>query len=366
MPDAAAVMTANTRNLPQEDFDAFFSEGGLTVYTSAPSPWRWLICAGQKSQEATVVDIESLLEKTSSPLPAHETTPTPQDVPHSKKPFEQSTLVQWLTRATQKQASGDILFSKLAEEEDIEAFLKLVHFSRADWDSLNALPSLTAAEIRHFEQSHNAALSDIENAFLPARIDLPPALATFYINHLVRARRDVEATLIIAQATHSTRLPRLISDALAVGAFEGAGLEPLKFEGNDYAVTTIQDTTRFVDAAMTLAARKLALPIDHDGHLLRMSVMDMTRLAADIVEENRPAPFAFLLKAREMFTGRCDVCRFPPLQRFAIAVAERDVNVEESWVQRMALAYERLFEGRATYTAEETPTKEARIIAFSR
>lgn len=297
-------------------------------------------------------------------------TPLLQANKPKRKSFEQSKLVQWLLRAAQQTTAvaPAAHYNKLADEADVVAFTKLVRIDRNEWDLLNALPSLSAAEIKYFEQSHNAALSDIESAFLPAKMDLPAGLANFYIRYLTQARRDVEASLTIAQATHSTRLPRLMSDALAVSAFEGAKADPVRHENNLYASSAIQDTSIFIDAALRIAQQKLNLPIDHDSHLLRLNVQEMSRLAAEIVDLNRLHPFAFLLKAKELLIGRADVCRFPTLQRFATAVQERDLNGDEPWVQRIALAYERLFEGKAMPVPDMQHTQhhEAEILRFSR
>lgn len=359
--------------IAQAEFDAFFLVGGLTVYATTPSPWRWVICSGQRNFQATLISPESLFETpraiSQSPIVVHSETPTKK---LARKPFEQSKLVQWLLRAAQ-QTTGIVPaahYSKLADEADVEAFTKLVRIERSEWDLLNALPSLSAAEIRYFEQSHNAALSDIESAFLPAKMELPAALANFYIRYLTQARRDVEAALTIAQATHSTRLPRLMSDALAVSAFEGAGQDPITHEANQYASSAIADTSAFIDAAMRIAAQKLSLPIDHDRHLLRLNLQDMNHLAADIVDEHRLHPFAFLMKAKQLLLSRADVCRFPTLQRFATSVQERDLNIEDAWVQRIGLAYKRLFEGKAMPTPDMPPEtdkqQEAEILRFTK
>ncbi len=357
--------------LAQAEFDTFFAQGGLTVYATTPSPWRWVISAGQRNFQATLISPESLFEKVHA-LPAA-THHVPKANVKKKKPFEQSKLIQWLLRAAQQ--TTDIApathYNKLADEADVEAFTKLVRIDRNEWDLLNALPSLSAAEIRYFEQSHNAALSDIESAFLPAKMELPPALATFYIRYLTQARKDVEASLTTAQATHSTRLPRLMSDALAISAFEGALHEPITHENTQYAASTIYDTSAFIDAALRIANQKLNLPIDHDRHLLRLNMQDMNHLAADIVDQHRLHPFAFLMKAKQLLIGRADVCRFPTLQRFATAVQERDLNIEDAWVQRIALAYERLFEGNAMPVPDMPPhhvsdKQDAEILRFTK
>ncbi|NDE91017.1 MAG: hypothetical protein EB059_07780 [Alphaproteobacteria bacterium] len=340
-------------DITQGELDGFFAacegSGGLTVYAPTTSPWRWVICAGMRNFQATLVSPESMFESAAIPVVTSHINSRIEEKPKKRKSFEQSKLVQWLLRAAQQTTAvaPAAHYNKLADEADIEAFIKLVHMERQEWDLLNAIPSLSAAEIRYFEQSHNAALSDIESAFLPAKLDLPAPLASFYIRYLTQARRDVEASITIAQATHSTRLPRLMADALAVGAFEGAKHEMVRHENNDYAARALQDTSVFIDAALRIASKKLSLPIDHDSHLLRLNVHEMSQIAAEIVDQHRLHPFAFLLKAKQLLIGRADVCRFPTLQRFATAVQERDLNIEDAWVQRIALAYERLFEGKA-------------------
>ncbi len=334
--------------IPQEGFDAFFAEGGLTVYAVTPSPWLWVICAGQRNFQATLVSPESLFE-----MPQELSLAAPDNLSRDKKKsgksFEQSTLIRWLVRAAQQTTAvaPAAHYNKLADEADVEAFTRLVRMDRAEWNLLNALPSLSAAEIRYFEQSHNAALSDIESAFLPAKMELPAPLANFYIRYLTQARRNVEASLTIAQATHSTRLPRLMSDAVSISAFEGAIQDPLCYETHTYASSTLHDTAVFIDATLRIAAQKLGLPVDHDLHLLRMNVQDMNHLAADIVNQHRLHPFAFLMKAKQLFLARSDTCRLPTLQRFAISVQEHDLNMDDAWVRRLALSYDRLFEGKA-------------------
>ncbi len=350
----------------QEEFDAFFGEGDLTVYAVTTSPWRWLICAGLRNFQATLISPESLFE--TPHIVSIAASVVAPNRSQRKKPFEQSKLIQWLLRAAQQTTAiaPAAHYNKLADDADVDAFTKLVRIERNEWDLLNALPSLSAAEIRYFEQSHNAALSDIESAFLPAKMELPAPLSNFYIRYLTQARKDVEASLTIAQATHSTRLPRLMSDAVAVSAFEGALQDAVGHETTQYAASAIYDTSVFIDASLRIATQKLSLPIDHDRHLLRLNLQDMNHLAADIVDEHRLHPFTFLMKAKQLLIGRADVCRFPTLQRFATSVQERDLNIEDAWVQRIALAYERLFEGNAMPVPDMPAPAEAEILRFSK
>ncbi len=340
----------------------FFAAGGLTVYASAHAAWRWRICAGQVSLQATVIDPHSLFEQVSDQAP--EVFPALPAAKHikTKKPFERSTLVKWLTGVAQK-TPGQHAITAAANSDpaDHTAFAELIGMQANEWAALELSPPLLAAEIRHFEQAHNAALSDIESAFLPEKTELPPTLATFYIRYLTKARRDVEATFLIAQSSNSTRVPFRMADALAVGAFEGAANNPLRHEGNEYALSVANDTSSFIDAALAIATQRLQLAIDHPDHLLRLNVMDITRLASDIVAQHRLPPFRFLLKAKELFLARCDVCRFPPFERFSTALAEQDVNAHEGWVQRVALGYNRLFPGEVQINAAPAPAEVIKL-----
>lgn len=369
---APAFMTDHHRHfsainpLEQSQLDAFFNAGGLTIYATTASPWRWLVCAQHRALEATVVDPHSFFEKEAAALL---TPPAPEKIKKKKKTFEQSRLIQWLTRAAQQTtqpavAPGAKPMPTAANNPDKKAFSALIGMHESDWDSVGLPPPITAHEIQHFWQAHNAALSDIESAFLPSKIDLPPELALFTIRHLAQARRDVEATLFIAQSTQSLRLPRLMADALAIRGFEGATQNPLRFEGNDYASTALDDTAAYIDAAAALAMQRLVLPIDHADHLLRMNVMAISQMAASLVEQHAPAPFAFLLKAKEIFIARCDICRFPPTTRFATAVAEGDLDGDSPWVRRIAAAYHRLFDGRAQTAPEDTSLNPSNVIRF--
>lgn len=351
--------------------DAFFASGGLTIYATTASSWRWRACAGEAMLLATVIDPQSLFDAGATANPeTHRYEPGLRQ----QKPFEHSRLVQWLTREASKTGPTEVSAPAGHLTDDDVAYAGLLHFASVEWAALKVKPPITASEIMHFNAAHNAALSDIESAFLPDKVDLPAALASFYIRYLTKARRDVEAALVIAQSSNSTRLPHSMADALALAAFEGAALEPVRHDGSDYAASCAEDTSAFIDAAIVAATRKLMLPIDHPDHLLRLNVMDITRLASQIVEETRLAPFRFLLKAKQLYMARCDVCRFPPLQRFATSVGEHDLNADEPWVQRIAAAYARIFPGQsmpAPLPVQKGKGKKAgknnnKILGFSR
>lgn len=321
--------------------DAFFERAGLTVYASTPHAWRWRACAGKSFLQAVLIDPLSNLH---NPHDSGAVSHASQNQKH--KSFEDSRLVKWLTRTIGKPKQADAGLQGYSGEDAV-AFAELICMDVSEWTGLGCTPGLTAAQIRCFRQAHNAALSDMESAFLPNRIDLPTALASFYVRYLTSARRDVEACFIIAQSSSSTRLPRRFADAVAVAGFEGAANDPLRVDGNDYALSAACDTSLFIDRAIEEAEKRLRLPIDHADHLLRLTTTDITMLASDIVEANSLAPFPFLMKAKQLFLARADVCRFPPLDRFATAIAENDLPAGEHWVARIADAYNRLFFGLA-------------------
>jgi len=330
---------------PAHDFakvDAFFARGGLTVYASTQHAWRWRACSGKGFMQAVLVDPLSNLR-----LPHDGDTQQATPAGGAAKRFEDSRLVKWLTRTISKTKPSENMPNGYSGEDAV-AFAELIQMDVAEWATLGCMPALTAAQIRCFRQAHNAALSDMESAFLPNRIDLPTALANFYVRYLTCARRDVEASFIVAQSSSSTRLARRFADAVAVAAFEGAAHTPLQFDGNDYAVSAACDTSYFIDKAIEQAEKRLALPIDHADHLLRLSTTDITMLASDIVEAGSLTPFPFLMKAKQLYLARADVCRFPPMDRFATAIAENDLPAGEEWVARIANAYNRLFFGLAT------------------
>jgi hypothetical protein len=72
------------------------------------------------------------------------------------------------------------------------------------------------------------------------------------------------------------------------------------------------------------------------------------------------------MKAKQLVIGRADVSRFPTLHRFATSVEERDLSIEDEWVQRMALAYERLFEGNAMPVFDRPTQSETTILRFTK
>jgi len=334
--------------------DHFFEVEGLTVYASNPDSWRWMAASGKAGIAARVID-------PFSQITGERKAATPDAELHKPKKFEDSRLIKWLTRAAHKKAYAPESFSAAADKDAL-AFAGFIGMSAEDWESFGTAPVLTASEINHFLSAHNAALSDIESAFFASeKFDLPPALANFYLKYLTQARRDIEAALTIAQSSGSVRLPRRCADARALSAFEGAGENPVRNEGGEYALSAAQDTALLMDEACDLAQMLLMMPIDPPDHLLRLNPQDIGRMASELVEAMALEPLPFFLKAKQLYLARADVCRFPPIERFAIALGENDLNSEEEWVVRIAKAYERLLGSLTPRTAQITNLKVARV-----
>ncbi len=359
-PSQASESTSRSE-LSAAALDAFFAVGGLVVYATAAPSWRWRACAVGQSLEAILIDPQSVIENNLADF----VPPAAKKSPRSRKAFENHTLVRWLTRATQT-GTAQAANESPCGDSDIEAYAALVGMDCSEWRLFGLKPAISAAHIRLFAQGHNAALSDIESAFLPGKFDMPSALATFYIRHLTQARRDTEATLLVAQSCGSSRIPEIMAHALAVFGFESAAHSPIRHEANEYATSAIRDTSVYIDAAVAYANEKLILSADHPGHLLRMNLKGITEAASDIVERLRPPPFGFLLKAKELYLARSDVGRFPPQQRFLTALSEGDLPVSEPWVRRLITAYEALFEGHDAGLVAKPAGQDAKILSFRR
>ena len=202
---------------------------------------------------------------------------------------------------------------------------------------------LTAAEIDYFRRNHRGTENHISRDFLAARTDLPSPLAELYGLYLHRARIDAEATLFVAQSTGSTRVARTMADLLAIGGFANA-LEYVTYLGLTYAVPAAFDTSDIIDRANHEAARRLALPVSHPSHLLKMTPDEISILASHIAEQNgMPAP-DFLDKANLLAEARQDVTRLPVEKHFATAIIERDLPIRQLWVTRLCAAYARILE----------------------
>lgn len=212
-------------------------------------------------------------------------------------------------------------------------------------DLMNAGTSLplTAAEIDHFRRNHRGTENHISREFLAARTDLPSPLGELYGLYRHRVRVDVEATLFVAQATGSTRVARVMADLLAIGAFAN-GLEYVSYLATTYSVPAALDTSDLIDRANHEAARRLALPIEHPAHLLKLSPDEIGVLASNIMEKHVLPTADFLDKAKCLAEARQDVARLPVCEHLRTAIIERDLPLQLDWVTRLCAAYARILE----------------------
>ncbi|MDX2027469.1 MAG: hypothetical protein SFW62_02405 [Alphaproteobacteria bacterium] len=240
-------------------------------------------------------------------------------------------------KAPVEEASGAVLF------DDWQVVAALSGHTVNDFLSADVSLPLTAAELDYFRRNHRGVENHIARDFLAARADLPSPLSELYGLYQHRARVDAEAALFVAQATGSTRVARIMADLLAIGAFAN-GLEYINHLGLTYSVPAAFDTSDLIDRANHEAARRLALPIDHPAHLLKLTPDEISVLAMNIAEKHALAATDFLEKANLLSEARQDVTRLPVSQHFATAIIERDLPVQELWVARMCAAYARIFE----------------------
>lgn len=267
-------------------------------------------------------------------------------------------LLEWLSRFSrtglsfaglnqnldQKQKANIEWGQSSALADDWQIVTNISGYSVNDFASAGAGLPLTAAEIDHFRRNHRGTESHISRDFLKARSDLPSPLSELYGLYLHRARVDAEAALFVAQATGSTRVSRVMADLLAVGSFANS-LEYVSHLGITYSVPTAFDTSDIIDHANHEAARRLALPVDHPSHLLRLTPDEIGVLASNIAEKRAMEATAFLRKAQLLAEARQDVTRLPIKQHFATAVIERDIPLSEAWGSRLCAAYARILEG---------------------
>jgi hypothetical protein len=206
---------------------------------------------------------------------------------------------------------------------------------------------LTAAEIDYFRRNHRGIENHIARDFLAARTDLPSPLAELYGLYQHRIRIDAEATLFVAQATGSTRVARIVADLLSIGGFANS-LEYISYLGLTYSVAAAFDTSDLIDRANHEAARRLALPIDHPAHLLKLTPDEIGVLASNIAGNHAMQVADFLEKANLLSEARQDVARLPVSTHFTTAIIERDLPIKQLWVTRLYAAYTRVFENWVT------------------
>jgi hypothetical protein len=285
------------------------------------------------------------------PRPANTDEPAPVVLTSDQK------IIAWLFRSTVKNHPSAALSGVLsyADEwqgltdpngsyDDWQIVANLCGYQADDFIAAGAVLPLTAAEIDHFRRNHRETDILVSRDFLAAKSELPSPLAELYGLYLHRVRQDTEAALFVTQATGSTRVARIMGDLLAIGGFAN-GHECISHLTMTYSVPAAFDTSDLIDHANHEAARRLALPIEHPAHLLKLSPDEIGILAADIAERNALSGPDFLEKANLLAEARQDVTRLPACKQFITAINERDLPVQQVWVSRICAAYARLFEG---------------------
>lgn len=266
-------------------------------------------------------------------------------------------VMEWLNRLARSGLSLNLWNSSFDRQDKVTVNEASGSLLLDDWQTIGALCGytvndlinagtslpLTAAEIDHFRRNHRGTENHISRDFLTSRTNLPSPLAELYGLYQHRARVDVEATLFVAQATGSTRVARVMADLLAIGGFAN-GLEYISHLGSTYSVSAALDTSALIDRANHEAARRLALPIDHPAHLLKLVPDEIGVLAANITEKHALPATDFLEKANCLSEARQDVARLPVCEHFRTAIIERDLPLQQEWVTRLCAAYARILE----------------------
>jgi len=299
--------------------------------------------------------VQTSLMGTSSayPLPNPANTDTPDPLLTSDQ-----KIIAWLFRSKAKPKGqlsvtdvrmadrymGHTNVNESESPDDWQIVTNLCGHTIQDFLDANSSLPLTAAEIDHFRRNHRERDTLISRDFLAAKSDLPSPLGEISGLYCHRARLDTEATLFVAQTTGSTRVPRVMGDMLAIGGFAN-GHECISHLTMTYSVPSAFLTSDLIDRANHEAARRLALPIDHPAHLLKLSPDELGLLAANIAENNVLTAPAFLEKANLLAEARQDVARLPANKQFITAISERDLPIGQLWVVRICAAYARIFDG---------------------
>ena len=273
-------------------------------------------------------------------------------------------LLDWLTRLTKHdtaaaptpQKTDTAVISPSPRQqplsEDWNTVAHLCGYSIDDFAAAKAPLPLTAAEVDYFRRNHRGTENHISRDFLTAQTDLPSPLAELYGLYRHRARVDAEAALFIAQATNSTRVPNVMADLLAIGAFAN-GLEYVSYLGVTYSVPCAFDTSLEIDRAISEAQRRLSLPIDHPSHLLKLRPEELGILAASIAERSAQDSADFLEKANLLSEARQDVNRLPVCDRFVTVITEGDLPANAAWTDRLNQAFQRILPQWAGNLPEE-------------
>jgi hypothetical protein len=266
-------------------------------------------------------------------------------------------VLAWLSRMSQEGVSFESLGKPLDYNDKTSVGQSAATHLADDWQMISAICGhtaldfasagsslpLTSAEVDHFRRNHRGTESHVSRDFLTAKSDLPSPLAELYGLYLHRAKVDAEATLFIAQATGSTRVARVMADLLSIGGFAN-GLEYITHMGLTYSVPVAFDTSDLIDRANFEAARRLAMPVSHPAHLLKLTHDEIGVLASNIAEKHALSATDFLAKANMLAEARQDVTRLPVSQHFTTAIIEQDLPMSQTWTLRLCAAYARVFE----------------------
>ncbi len=281
-------------------------------------------------------------------------------------------IVAWLCRMTAR--NDNAIKHNVAQTSPLSPFEKNRSFldGRArspadDWEVVASLTGhsiedimfagidlpISAAEIDHFRRNHRETDRLVGRDFLSTRNDLPSPLSELYGLYRHRARLDAESTLFVAQATGSTRVARIMSDLLAIGAF-ASGHECISHGSMTYSVPAAFDTAEIIDRTSDEAERRCALPIEMPSHLLKMTPDEISVLANNIVERNALTPSEFLEKANQLSEARQDVHRLPIERHLVTALYESDLDKSKTWVERLSEAYQRIFPAWSMVSEEDS------------
>ncbi len=287
------------------------------------------------------------------PQPANTDTP-------SSSSGSDHRIIAWLFRSSAKKARTTPVSdpfpayakSRLTEtQDDWQTVANLCGHLAEDFSAAGVGLPLTGAEIDHFRRNHREADYRVGRDFLAARSELPSPLAELFGVYRHRVRLDTEAAFFVAQATGSTRVARIMADLLAIGGFAN-GHECVSHLTMTYAVPAAFDTSDLIDRANHEAARRLAMPIDHPAHLLKLSPDEISVLATNIAERHVMTPSEFLEKANLLAEARQDVNRLSREKQFTTAIEEGDLPLNMLWVTRICAAYVRIFDGWLTSLPE--------------
>ena len=291
------------------------------------------------------------------PEPANSDALMPAITPDQK-------IISWLFRMTVRNNQESHKIST-HQDQSISPFERTKSFliERArkpmdDWQTVASIVGLnvqdlvqsgislpvTAAEIDHFRRNHRETDRLVGRDFLALSHELPTPVADLYGLYRHRARLDTEASLFVAQATGSTRIPRIMADLLAIGAF-ASGHECIAHATRTYSVPAAFDTSDLIDRTCDEAQRRMALPIDNPSHLLKLSPDEISVLANNIVERYAMSAPDFIEKANLLSEARQDVHRMPVERQYAASLNEGDIPQELPWAKRLNKAYKSILPG---------------------